>query len=318
MNTQAALSSQPATMETASRRRSRLILYMMALGTVALWGASFPLTKTALSHAGPSAIAFLRWTISAVFLIGWQAIAGRKQPAQGLSALKKLLVARWRTVTWVALLGITLFYFLENLALRYTTATNAGVLSNLTSVFMVLIGALLLHERLTTIERLALVAAFIGSVLVSQGAGHLSLGGTGLIGDGLMIVATVFGALYSIGGKALSERYPALVVTTAVAVIGALFLLPVALIEGLRFDLPLLTWGAIALLGLGAGALANLWWLNLLAGISASRAALALFLIPLVSAGLSVAFLHEPVTPLLVLGSTLILAGVMTVQGRAA
>ena len=316
MSVPAADTRRPVSAATASRTGSRLSLYVMALGTVALWGASFPLTKAALSYTGPTAIAFLRWMVSALFLVGWLALASRRSPAPGLKTMKELLAARWRTVAWVALIGITLFYFLENLALRYTTATNAGVLSNLTSVFMVLIGALLLRERLTRIEWLALAAAFTGSVLVSQGAGHLALGGPGLIGDTLMIAATIFGAVYSIGGKGLSERYPAKVVTTAVAAAGALFLLPLALIEGLRLDLPLPAWGAIVLLGIGAGALANLWWLELLARTTASRAALALFLIPLISASLSVVFLHEPMTPLLVLGSALVLAGVLAVQRR--
>ena len=316
MSVPAADACQPVSAATASRTGSRLVLYVMALGTVTLWGASFPLTKAALNYTGPTAIAFLRWMVSALFLVGWLALASRRPSAPGLKTMKELLAARWRTVAWVALLGITVFYFLENLALRYTTATNAGVLSNLTSVFMVFIGALLLRERLTRVEWLALMAAFAGSVLVSQGSGHLALGGPGLIGDALMIAATVFGAVYSIGGKGLSERYPATVVTTAVAAAGALFLLPLALIEGLRLDLPLPAWGAIVLLGIGAGALANLWWLELLARTTASRAALALFLIPLVSASLSVAFLHEPMTPLLVLGSALVLAGVLAVQRR--
>lgn len=298
----------------ATRAQSRLSLYAMALGTVTLWGASFPLTKAALDYTGPTAIAFLRWIISALFLVGWLALPGRKAPAAGLRAMQRLLAARWRTVLWVALVGITLFYLLENLALRYTTATNAGVLSNLTSVFMVLIGALLLRERLSLIEWLALIAAFSGSVLVSQGAGHLSLEGPGLIGDALMVTATLFGAIYSIGGKGLSERFPATVVTTAVSAAGSLFLLPLALIEGLRLDLPLAAWGALVLLGIGAGALANLWWLELLARTTASRAALVLLLIPVVSATLSVTFLQEPVTPLLVLGSALVLTGMLVAQ----
>ncbi len=312
-----AVDVHPTAQQTAAARtQSKLSLYAMALGTVTLWGASFPLTKAALDYTGPTAIAFLRWIISALFLVGWLVLAGRRAPAVGIEAMKDLLAARWRTVAWVAMIGITLFYFIENIAIRYTTATNAGVLSNLTSVFMVFIGAFLLHERLSRIEWLALAAAFAGSVLVSQGAGHLSLRGPGLIGDALMIVATLFGAIYSIGGKSLSERYPATVVTTAVSTVGALFLLPLALIEGLRLDLPLAAWGAIVLLGIGAGALANLWWLELLSRTTASRAALVLFLIPVVSATLSVTFLREPVTPLLVLGSALVLAGMLMVQRR--
>ena len=37
---------------------------------------------------------------------------------------------RWNVRTWIGFCGITLFYILENIALRYTTAINAGVLAN--------------------------------------------------------------------------------------------------------------------------------------------------------------------------------------------
>ncbi len=301
-----------------TRRPPRPVLYLLGLGTVVFWGASFPITKAALDYTGPSAIAFLRWTVSALFLAGWLALAGRRDASVSLSAAGRMLAVRWRTVVWVSLTGITLFYLLENLALHYTTATNAGVLSNLTSVFMVIIGAVLLHERLGGLEWLALGAAFAGSALVSQGAGHLTVGGTGLLGDGMMVVAGFFGAVFSIGGKGLSERYPPVVVTTVVAAVGALFLLPVALLEGLTFSLPPQGWGMIVLLGLGSGALANLFWMSLLAHTAASRAAVVLFLVPLVSAGLSIVLLGEPVTPLLLVGTALVLAGVMVVQRRSA
>lgn len=303
--------------QAAHRRRpSRLALYLLGLGTVTFWGASFPLTKAALDYTGPTAIAFLRWTVSAIFLAGWLAVAGRRDASLRLPAAGAMLRARWRTVAWVSLTGITLYYFLENVALRYTTATNAGVLSNLTPVFMVLIGALFLHEKLRGTEWLALAGAFLGSALVSQGAGHLTLGGSGLLGDAMMSLAGLFGALYSIGGKRLSERHPPAVVTTVLAATGALFLLPLALMEGLRFDLAVEGWGMIVLLGVGSGALANLFWMSLLAHTAASRAAMTLLLIPLISAGLSVFFLNEPITPLLVLGSALVLAGVVVVQRR--
>jgi drug/metabolite transporter (DMT)-like permease len=289
-------------------------LYALGLITVTLWGASFPLTKAALEYTGPTAIAFLRWAVSALFLLGWLAVAGRSNPSTSPAAARRFLAAELRTVAWVSLTGITLYYFLENVALRYTTATNAGVLSNLTPVFMVLIAALMLHERVRGAEWAALAAAFVGSALVSQGAGHLTLGGPGLLGDVMMFVAGFFGAAYSIGGKGLSERYPPVVVTTVLAAVGALFLLPLALIEGLTLALPVEAWAMIVLLGVGSGALANLFWLTLLAHMPASRAALLLLLIPLISAAMSVAFLGEPITPLLVAGSVLVLAGVVVVQ----
>jgi drug/metabolite transporter (DMT)-like permease len=293
-----------------------LVLYLLGLGTVLLWGASFPLTKAALDYTGPTAVAFLRWAVSAVFLAGWLALGGRGERSARLSTGWRMIRKEWWTVAWVSVTGITLFHFLENAAMRFTTATNAGVLSNLTSVFMVLLGALILRERLRGIEWAGLAAAFLGSALVSQGAGHLTIGGPGIIGDGLMIVAGFFGAVFSIGGKGLSERNPPVVVTTALAGVGALFLLPLALVEGLSFNLPLGAWGIIALLGIGAGAAANLFWMSLLRHTPASRAALVLLMIPLVSAALSVALLHEPITPLLLIGTALVLAGVAMTQRR--
>jgi drug/metabolite transporter (DMT)-like permease len=298
-------------------RSSRLKMYLMAVGAVTLWGASFPITKAALDYTGPTAIAFLRWTISAAVLGVYLAVAGRRHPEQSLAEAGRMARRRWRTVSWVAFVGISLFYFLQNLALRYTTATNAGVLANLTSVFMVLIGATLLRERLKPVEWAALAAAFVGSALVSQGAGHLQLGGPGLLGDAMMVAAAFTGAVFSIGGKGLSERHAPVVVTTVVAAAGALFLLPVALIEGLTLAMPLRGWALIALLGIGSGALGNLLWLTILRELPASRAALVLFLIPLIAAALSVTLLGEPITPLLVVGAGLVLGAVVVVQRRS-
>ena len=94
-----------------------------------------------------------------------------------------------------------------------------------------------------------------------------------------MLAASFLGAVYSVGGKGLTTRYPADVVITVVAALGALFLLPLALIEsggavGFAADvqaLPWQAWAGLLLLGLGAGALANLWWLQLLSHTDASR-----------------------------------------------
>lgn len=341
----------------------RLLTYLMALATVTLWGASFPLTKAALDALGPTSLAFLRWAVSAVVLIAWlwwgerskaraNALTGSAtaaenertpQPVAVLRAARAAtahdntpVVNRWRSavsilaktriwtmlhrdwfpVLWVSLSGITLFYWLENTALQYTTATNAGVLSNLTSVFMVLIAIAFLRERLGWLEWLAMAVAFGGAVLVSQGAGHLTLSEDGWIGDLMMVVASLFAAIYSIGGKRLSEKYSAAAVITVVAAVGAAFLLPLAILEGLHMNLPWRVWGVVLLLGVGSGALANAWWLTILARMDASRAALALFLIPVIAAGLSVLLLDEPLTPTVILGGVLVLAGVMAVQRK--
>jgi len=284
----------------------------MAAGTIFFWGASFPLTKLALQWAGPISIAFLRWMISSVLLIGW--IAARRKLPTAVNLLQK----RGARALWVALTGITLFYFLENLALRYTTAINAGVLSNLTTVFLVILGTLWLGERLTRTEAAAIAVAILGATLVSQGSGHLSLTATGLKGDLMMILATLFAALYSIGGKWLVAEYPADTVIAVVAGLGTVLLLPLALWEGLDLSLPIAAWGSLLLLGVGSGVLANLWWMQILGYTSASRAGMILLLIPVVSTVIAVLLLGEALQPAVLLGSLLVLAGVAIVERQEA
>ncbi len=180
-----------------------------------------------------------------------------------------------------------------------------------------MIAALLMHERLRGLDWLAVIAAFAGSALVSQGAGHLTLGGTGLLGDLMMVAAGLFGAMYSIGGKRLSEEFQPVVVITVVGAVGALFLLPLAAAGGPEPRDAAAGVGHDRAAGLGSGALANLCWMSLLRYTPASRAALVLFLIPVIAAVLSVVYLGEPITPLLVLGTVLVLGGVVAVQRRA-
>ena len=132
-----------------------------------------------------------------------------------------------------------------------------------------------------------------------------------------MIVAGFFGAVYSIGGKGLVARYPADVVTMVVAAIGSLLLLPFALSEGLTLALPWQAWGILLLLGLGSGGLANLWWMQILGRMDASRAALILFLVPVISTILAVMMLGERLTLTMTLGGVLVLAGVVAVQRHA-
>jgi drug/metabolite transporter (DMT)-like permease len=288
--------------------KHRLWVVVLALGTVALWGGSFPITKVALQGLGPMGIAFGRWAIASIALAAWLAFSGR------LPVAATLVRCEWRAIIWVALAGITLFYALQNLALGYTTVTNAGILANLTSIFIAMLGAAWLHERVFSLDWAAMGIAFLGAALTSLGAGHLTLSSGGLVGDLLMVVATLFAALYSVGGKRLAARYPADVLITVVGAVGTLFLLPLALHEGFSLALPGYVWLSLLALGLGSGALANLWWLHILSFTSASRAGTVLFLIPITSTTVAVGILHEPLTWTMAAGAVLVLASVAVLQ----
>ncbi len=273
-------------------------------GVVLLWGSSFLLGKSALVEMGPIALALYRWVIATVGLSACVAWRGQIGEAALLTRQRPYAVAS------LGLVGVALFYALQNLALRHTTAIHVGVLISLNPVLIALLSTLMLRETLSGLQWGGILLAGAGVALVTAtetGAGTRS---SSLLGDGLALLSAVSWAVYSILGRHVVARHDPLVVTCTVAGWGTLWLFPLAVMEGLPIRLSAWTWFLVGVLGLLSSALAYLLWFRALVLIPPARAAAYLFLIPLVSSALSVAFLREPFTAETGLGTALVLGGV--------
>jgi len=277
-------------------------------GVVILWGSSFLLSKLALMELGPMVLALYRWIIGSAGLGAYLAWRGQLGEAVRLSR------QRPRVLATLGLVGVGLFYAFQNLGLRYTTAVHVGVLINLNPVFIVLLSALLLGEKLNRLQWGGILSAGLGVVLVATTGESLDPWAGSLLGDGLTLLSAACWAIYSIMGRRVLARHDPLLVTGIVAGWGTLWLLPLAGWEGLSFGLSLRGWVVVGLLGLLCSALAYLLWFRVLALIPPGRAAAYLFLMPLVSCALSVAFLHEPFTARTALGTALVLTGVFCTE----
>lgn len=282
--------------------------FLMASVVVTLWGSSFVLTKIALDEIGPVGIAFYRWFWAALFFalfLGWQ---------RRLGEIREALKHDFLAFTLLGLIGITLFYIFQNLGVQYSTAVNVGLIINLVSVFIAVLSVIYLKERIGALTALGIFVAFLGVSLVSWQKGSLELSSRYLLGDLLTVLAALCGAIYTVWGKRVVARYAPLVVTALAAGFGALFLFPLALAEGLVTSASPQAWLAILALGLGGGALANLWWWTILETTEASRAGVYLLTIPIVSTLLGILVLHEPFVFQTAIGAALVLGGVALTQ----
>ncbi len=289
----------------------RLRVWALAAAVCLLWGSSFVLTKVALSEVGPMAIAFGRWALAA-------AAFALYLPLMGLwPQVQRALREEGRALAFLALVGIAFFYALQNWGLRFSTAVNVGWVINLTSIFIAILGVWWLGERLDRGAAAGIVIAFAGVSLVSLQGQGVVVGGASWLGDGLTALAALCAAVYSVYGKRIVARHAPLVVTATTAALGALFLLPMALWEGMRWPRSPSVIGALVLLGFGSGALANLWWWRVLAQSDAARAGLFLFFIPIVSTALGVVGLGEPFTWPMAAGAVLVLIGTALAQRRS-
>ncbi len=292
--------------------------YIAAGSAAILWGASFLLTKITLTQLGPMATAALRWGVATLALLAVSSTTAHRR-----GTLRRALRDDWRTFVGLGLVGVSLFYTLQNLALTYTTSVDVGLIMNDFPILTAVLGVWLLGERFTWRAAGGLALATVGVTLISLG-GLTEAGANGpfapasahtrLLGNLLALVATLSGALYIVGGKRAVTTYDPLTVTTLAGLFGALMLIPVAVWEGLTLRLSPGVWAALLALALGSGAAANWLWWYAADRLPVSRAGVFLYVTPVVSTILGVAVLGEPLTVATVAGAGFVIGGVTLVQ----
>ncbi len=267
---------------------------------VIVWGGSFIATKAAVADVPPIAFAVLRFAVAVVGLGVVHFLT--RTPIRVERDL-------WRPVIVAALTGVTLTYVLENIALKFTTAGNSALFIAASPLVTMACAVMFLKERLTWRMGVGSFFAF-ASMVALVGA---SFGETG-VGDVLMALNTLVGAVYAMASKKLADRMSPLSALTVTFAIGMLALLPCAGVEALVTRAP---WhmtptvvGALLFLGLGSSCLAYWLWMYALGRMSAATAGLYMYLMPVVTLLLSAHFLGEALTPLKLVEAGVILAGV--------
>lgn len=269
-----------------------------------LWGVSFILNEIALRDLGPAAVVSGRWLVTALLVLALVARQGQ------VTAYVAALRVDGRRFLLLSLVGVTLLYGLQVAGQARTSTVNTGLLANTAPVFTALLAIPLLHERLRRLGWLGIVLAMTGSWIVSAGGLTLELSVETTAGDLLVLLSAFFAALYFVIGKGLLGAYSPLLVTAAAASLGAATLLPFALMEG---SIHGITWpAALAVVGLGVGPglLSNLWWWQTAQWLEASRAAMYIYLIPLITIAFAIIFLGETVALAQLVGTALVLGGV--------
>ena len=289
-----------------------MIRWLKLAAVLTLWALSFVLNEVALDFLTPTTVAAGRWMVTATLALAL--LAQRRQTGVFRTALRVDL----RGFALLSLVGVTLLYGLQIVGQSRTSAVNTGLLANTVPVFTALLAVLFLHQRIRPVGWLGIAVALIGAWLVSSGGLRLDVTDSSLLGDALVLLSSLAAALYFILGARLVRSYPPLVVTAAAATLGAATLLVIDLLAG---GVNHWTWQAVVtvvLLGIGPGLLANLWWWETVTWLDAGRAALYVYLIPLITMVFAVTLLGETISPAQLGGAALLLGGVwLAERGQA-
>ena len=257
----------------------------------------------------------LRMLFSAPFFVAMAIWQGR------VSAPVETTPRDWLHLMVLGFTGYYLASWLDFLGLQYIAAGLERLVLFLYPTFVVLLSAWLLRERIRRHHVFALALSYtgIGLVFVEQvratGAhGDVALGGA------LVFASAVVYSFYLIGSSRVIHRFGAVrftawaMLTASVVAIGQF----AATHPLSALDLPMPVYGLSLTMAIFATVLPAVFMSEGLRRIGANQAALVGSIGPVVTLVLGAIFLGEPLGWMQVLGSALVLAGVMLVSLRPA
>lgn len=292
-----------------------IIYHIIAFMVVAVWGSTFVFTKMLLmAGLSPTQIFTLRFALAYMLMAGWCIADGKWQT----------FTRSWRDEMLMIALGITggtLYFTTENVALLYTTATNAALIVCSCPLFAMLLSALIYrHKRIVTRRRATgSLMAFMGmAVVVLNGQFVLHLSPKG---DLLAFSACLSWAVYSLLMKQATQRYSPLLVTRKVFFYGLLGIMPYYLLFphetwifhwGEEHTQQVFTTGVIGnllFLGIVASMAAFLIWSWIITKLGTIVATNWIYFNPITTILFANWMLREQITPWFIIGTILILTG---------
>ena len=274
-----------------------------------LWGGAYVAMKFSLQHFHPMTMIFLRLAIASVVCLAFiPAMLGKQHYVKG----------DWR-IFLVLILCEPCFYFIfEGYALKYTSASQAGMLVSTLPIFVGIFGYLLLREKISRIGWLGCFIAICGAVWLSLGAVANEHAPDPLLGNFLEFCAMLFAALYAICVRRLARSYSAIFITAVQAWGGAVFFLPALFVPGMGLppDAPMVSWLSIVYLGIGVSLGAYGLYNFSITRMPASKASMYMNLIPVFTLIFGMIILGERLTGMQYLASVLVLGGVIVSQSR--
>lgn len=278
---------------------------LAAFGASAIYGLNHSLAKGVMpDHIQPFAFILIR--VSGAALLFW--IVSLFGPRERISR------GDWPRLVLCALLGmgINMLSFFKGLQL--STPINSSVLVTLTPIFVVILSAFFLKERVSLNKALGVLLGFVGALgLVLFGAEVRQDAPNIPLGNSLFVLNALTYATYLILVKKLVEKYRPITLMKWLFGLAALLNLPLTLPEFLEIQwsvLPLWVYGTVLFVIVCTTFLAYLLNIFALAQLRATTVGAFVYLEPLVGILFALLLGTDHLTPVKILAALLVLAGV--------
>ena len=274
----------------AAAGRAPLAAYLALAASMALVGSYVGLSKLLVAAFPVFLLAWLRFAIAAVAMLGWLRRAPGEPP---LSAHDR----------WLLFLESLLGNFLFSVCMLYgvalSSAVAAGVVMAGIPAAVALLSRLFLGERIAprVAAAIACAAAGIGLLALAKDTGPVSGRSDAWLGHLLLTAAVLCEASYVVIGKRLTAQVSARRISAVINLWGLLLVTPFGLWAARSFDFAAVsgaTWGLLVFYALAAS-VATVWlWMTGLRHVPAASAGVFTVLLPVSAAAVGVLLLGEP------------------------
>lgn len=274
---------------------------------VLVWGVNFAVVKHALSTFEPLAFNALRFVVASAFVFAVLGARGQ------LGLPERRHVPR---IVALGLLGNVFYQACFILGLDRTRAGSAALILALTPVFTAFLSMLTGHERPGARTWLGAALSIVGVGLVT-GSGLSLEGREALVGDLILVGASVTWAVYTVGARPMVQRYGSLRTTAWTLWTGAVGLVALGTPQLLRQEWGAVdwrAWGGMLFSALFAIGLAYLIWYRGVEKIGNTRTAIFSNLTPVVAMAAAAALIGETPSGWALAGAAMTLTGVMVVR----
>ena len=284
------------------KRRTATLTELSLLLAVLFLGTNPVAVKVAVSEFPPLPFVAMRFTLAGLLLLTLVVLI---EPVGSLPGRRDVL-----SLAGVGLIGVGANNVAFTLGVSMTTASETALIYAAVPIWGILLGLALGLERPSRWGILGVCLAFLGVGVVVYGG---LTDGTNLLGDLLVVVATVCWGSYAVLSLPLLRKYSPLIVAAYTMLFGGLGALPLALpgfVDAGWAEVSGKAWEAVAYSTLLVAAFGFWAWQRGVSQVGANRVLVYQYLITLVGVTAGVVLLGESVSANKLLGGAIILVGV--------
>ena len=173
------------------------------IGMAVIWGFSFLFTKETLDHTFPLQLLGFRFGSAALFLTVLKLTGAIRVNLKGKSISALLLLSLFQP---------GLYFVGETWGVKWTSASEAGMVIALAPVALAIMAAIFLKEKLNSKQMLSISASVLGVLVIISAQGKLQFG-EHLWGILALLLAVFAAGAYSILARHSSSKFTPLEIT---------------------------------------------------------------------------------------------------------